>query len=49
MSGNDVTVHDLIRGATTFPGSTMEDFVILRSDGVPTYLLAAASTTSAWR
>jgi glutamyl-tRNA synthetase len=42
MSGNDVTVHDLIRGATTFPGSAMEDFVILRSNGVPTYLLAAA-------
>jgi glutamyl-tRNA synthetase len=42
MSGNDVTVHDLIRGATTFPGTAMEDFVILRSNGVPTYLLAAA-------
>jgi glutamyl-tRNA synthetase len=42
MSGNDVTVHDLIRGPTTFPGSAMEDFVILRSNGVPTYLLAAA-------
>jgi glutamyl-tRNA synthetase len=42
MSGEDVTVHDLIRGATTFPGSAMEDFVIVRSNGVPTYLLAAA-------
>jgi glutamyl-tRNA synthetase len=42
MSGEDVTVHDLIRGPTTFPGSAMEDFIILRSNGVPTYLLAAA-------
>ena len=42
MSGEDVTVYDLIRGPSTFPGSAMEDFVILRSNGVPTYLLAAA-------
>jgi glutamyl-tRNA synthetase len=42
MSGDDVTVYDLIRGPTTFPGSAMEDFIILRSNGVPTYLLAAA-------
>ena len=42
MSGNDVTVHDLIRGPTTFPGAAMEDFIILRSNGVPTYPLAAA-------
>jgi glutamyl-tRNA synthetase len=38
----DITVHDLIRGDTTFPASDMKDFVILRSDGTPTYLLAAA-------
>ena len=42
MSGRDVTVHDLIRGASTFPGADLKDFVILRSNGVPTYLLAAA-------
>jgi len=42
MSGSDVTVHDLIRGPTTFPGDAMEDFIILRSNGVPTYPLAAA-------
>ena len=39
---DDVTVTDLIRGDATFPGADVRDFVILRSDGTPTYLLAAA-------
>ena len=38
----DMTVSDLIRGEVTFPGTDIEDFVILRSDRTPTYLLAAA-------
>lgn len=38
----DMTVQDLIRGEVRFPGSDIEDFVIMRSDGTPTYLLAAA-------
>jgi glutamyl-tRNA synthetase len=42
MPGHDVTVHDLIRGEAHFPASDLRDFVILRSDGTPTYLLAAA-------
>ncbi len=40
--GRDVTVHDLVRGEATFPASDLRDFVIMRSDGTPTYLLAAA-------
>ncbi len=40
--GRDVSVHDLIRGGATFPASDLRDFVILRSDRTPTYLLAAA-------
>lgn len=40
--GRDVVVDDLIRGAARFPASDLKDFVILRSDGTPTYLLAAA-------
>src|SRR5438105_14784451 len=28
----DVTVHDLIRGEATFPGSDIEDFIVLRSN-----------------
>src|SRR5439155_4386379 len=42
MPGEDITVHDLIRGESRFPANDLRDFVILRSDGTPTYLLAAA-------
>jgi glutamyl-tRNA synthetase len=42
MSGEDVTVNDLIRGEVQFGADDLRDFVILRSDGTPTYLLAAA-------
>ena len=42
MAGTDITVHDLIRGDTLFPADDLRDFVIMRSDGTPTYLLAAA-------
>jgi glutamyl-tRNA synthetase len=42
MPGIDITVHDLIRGASHFPANDLRDFVIMRSDGTPTYLLAAA-------
>jgi glutamyl-tRNA synthetase len=40
--GHDVVVHDLVRGEARFPAADIKDFVILRSDGTPTYLLAAA-------
>jgi len=33
-------IPDLIRGAVTFPNSQVDDFVILKSDGVPTYNFA---------
>jgi glutamyl-tRNA synthetase len=42
MPGEDITVHDLIRGDSHFPANDLRDFVIMRSDGTPTYLLAAA-------
>jgi len=42
MPGVDITVHDLIRGEAHFPAKDLGDFVIMRSDGTPTYLLAAA-------
>jgi len=35
------TVHDLIRGDITMDYSQLDDFVILKSDGFPTYHLAA--------
>jgi glutamyl-tRNA synthetase len=40
--GREVIVPDLVHGEATFPASDLKDFVILRSDGTPTYLLAAA-------
>jgi glutamyl-tRNA synthetase len=42
MSGRDSVVHDLVRGDVHFAAKDLRDFVILRSDGTPTYLLAAA-------
>ncbi|MGH2676394.1 MAG: glutamate--tRNA ligase, partial [Actinomycetota bacterium] len=40
--GRDVIVPDEIRGEARFPASDIDDFVIMRSTGFPTYLLAAA-------
>jgi glutamyl-tRNA synthetase len=40
--GKDVVVDDAIRGPARFPASDIDDFVIMRSTGFPTYLLAAA-------
>lgn len=35
-----ITLHDAIHGDTTFDLTTIDDFVILKSDGFPTYHLA---------
>lgn len=35
-----VTLHDAIHGASTFDVALLDDFVILKSDGFPTYHLA---------
>jgi glutamyl-tRNA synthetase len=40
--GHDVVVDDVIRGEATFHAADLDDFVIMRSTGFPTYLLAAA-------
>ena len=34
------TFHDLVRGDVTFENATLDDFVLLKSDGYPTYHLA---------
>src|SRR5688500_18606246 len=34
------TVHDAVRGEVVFDNSTIEDFVLLRSNGTPVFLLA---------
>lgn len=36
----ETVVHDLILGEITFDNSTLDDMVLLRSDGTPTYMLA---------
>ena len=33
-------VDDQVQGTVTFPNKDLDDFVILRSDGTPTYMLA---------
>jgi nondiscriminating glutamyl-tRNA synthetase len=40
--GRDIVVDDVIRGGATFHAADLDDFVIMRSTGFPTYLLAAA-------
>jgi glutamyl-tRNA synthetase len=38
--GGDTTISDLVQGDVTRTNDTLDDFVILRSDGTPTYMLA---------
>ena len=38
--GGEITVHDLIRGDITFQNSILQDTVLMKSDGIPTYHLA---------
>ena len=40
-SGKNIHVEDLVRGGIVFNSSEIEDFVILRADGFPTYNFAA--------
>lgn len=36
----ETTIHDLVQGTVTVQNEEIDDFVILRSDGTPTYMLA---------
>lgn len=36
----EVVVHDVVQGDVRFGADALDDFVILRSDGTPTYMLA---------
>ena len=40
VEGDPITVDDVIRGHVAFEPSLLDDFVILKSDGFPTYHLA---------
>ncbi|HCR86514.1 MAG TPA: glutamate--tRNA ligase [Alphaproteobacteria bacterium] len=37
----EVKINDLVQGEVTYPAEDIDDMVILRADGTPTYLLAA--------
>src|SRR5262245_21563149 len=37
MPGEHITFTDIVRGAMDFPPEALDDFVLLRSDGTPTY------------
>jgi glutamyl-tRNA synthetase len=39
----DITFDDAVHGPTTVPGASLDDFVILRSDGTPVYNMAVVS------
>lgn len=39
----DLVVHDLVLGEVRFDSKNIDDYVISRADGTPTYLLASAS------
>ncbi len=36
----DIVVHDAVRGDTVFPATAMDDYVLVRGDGTPTYNFA---------
>jgi glutamyl-tRNA synthetase len=36
----ETTIHDLVQGAVTVRNAELDDMVLLRSDGTPTYMLA---------
>lgn len=40
MDRSDITINDVIRGQVVFPIQAMDDFVLVRSDGSPTYMFA---------
>ncbi len=40
LDRGDIVVDDVIRGAVPFPATTMDDLVLVRSDGTPTYNFA---------
>jgi glutamyl-tRNA synthetase len=42
MPDGDAVVHDLVKGNVHFPATDLRDFVIVRSDGTPLFLLAVA-------
>ena len=42
VTGGEVTFNDIIHGDITVAGNQIDDFIIQRGDGTPTYMLAVA-------
>jgi glutamyl-tRNA synthetase len=47
--GGETTFEDVVRGAVTFPNPQIDDFVIVKSDGYPTYNFAVVVDDSLMR
>ena len=39
-AGGETVIEDRVQGRVAFPNADLDDFVLLRSDGTPTYMLA---------
>lgn len=48
-SGQTITVNDLLRGPVIFSSDTLDDQVLLKSDGFPTYHLAVVVDDYLWK
>jgi glutamyl-tRNA synthetase len=46
---HELAWDDAVHGATSFDGAAIEDFVVVRSDGTPTYMLSVVSDDVAMR
>ena len=42
MPDHDWVVHDIVKGDVSFAAGQLRDFVLMRSDGSPVFLLAVA-------
>ncbi|GMU21069.1 MAG: glutamate--tRNA ligase [Phycisphaerae bacterium] len=49
MPAEDITVHDEVMGDVTVVASELDDFIILKNDGIPTYHLANVADDAAMR
>ncbi len=47
LSGSTV-VHDLVKGDVAFDNAELDDMVLRRTDGSPTYNMAVVVTTRSW-
>jgi len=47
--GGETTFEDIVRGSVTFPNPQIDDFVIMKSDGYPTYNFAVVVDDSMMR